>query len=136
MRIRYSAVVLEPESRVLLIEKLQEKLQPLLEQGWQMKNRPPAPEEKLPHHMTMTMGSLPIAMKDLVGSSQQLIAVKWGQSDKAAAVQVETSVPSNNDVKHITVAISPTGKPFHSNEITEWVDIDPIPLIGKIEEVA
>ena len=132
---RYTGIVLDEDSRQRLIQVLQDKLQPLLDQGWQMSNRPPAPLEQLPHHMTMWLGQAPLEFRHLLDTDRFLVAEKWGQSDKAAAVVVRTNVRCTNVIPHITMAISPIGKPFHSNEIKEWIDIEPIALTGKIKEV-
>jgi len=103
-----------------------------------MQNVPPpgVPPELLPHHMTITPGQpLPPDMRDLLGTTQDMVAYMWGQNEQAAAVAVRSAVRSTNKQPHITVAISPIGKPFHSNNITDWEPISEIQLKGKVEEV-
>jgi hypothetical protein len=65
-----------------------------------------------------------------------MTAVAIGINDKALAVKVETDIPSDNDVKHVTVATSPDGKPQHSRDITEWTPLSiPISLDSKLTKV-
>lgn len=137
-KVRYSGIVLDEASYSKLVNALQKYLKPLLEAGWQMQNRPPPPNppERLPHHMTITPSALPEDLRPLIGKPQTMVAFKWGQSDKAAAVAVKSSVRSTNAVPHITVAISSTGKPFDSNQIKDWIDLpQEITLTGTVEEV-
>ncbi|KAL6056658.1 Protein-lysine N-methyltransferase efm5 [Balamuthia mandrillaris] len=58
--------------------------------------------------------------------------IALGQSEHAAAVLVLTDAPTNNAVPHITLAVSPIGKPVHSNEIPEWREVD---VEGKLGQV-
>lgn len=137
-KVLYSAIVLDGVERQKLVSALKERLEPLLQQGWKMQNSPPpgVPPEILPHHMTIIPGQpLPPDMRDLIGTKQQMTAYMWGQNEQAAAVAVRSSVHSTNAQPHITVAVSPIGKPFHSNNITEWEPISEIQLSGIVEEV-
>ena len=48
------------------------------------------------------------------------------------AVGIETTVPSNNIKKHVTVAVGPAGKPKDSNDLLVWDKIQPFPLEALI----
>lgn len=61
-------------------------------------------------------------------------------TDRVIAVGVTTWVPSDNKVKHITLAVAPGAKPKESNDIPEhaWQLIDraeQVSLCGHIREV-
>jgi hypothetical protein len=87
-------------------------------------------------HMTINMGEAtkgPAA--HLVGQQAEITIKSLGKSEKVIALGVDTSIPSENQQKHITLAVSPDGKAQDSNQITNW---EPIPLIrlkGIIREV-
>ena len=90
------------------------------------------------HHMTMLFGK---NKNDLVknyidtniGETVDLMAVAIGVSDDAIAVQIQSSVPSDNKIPHVTIATPPRGKPFKSNLITDWKKLEtPIKLSGII----
>lgn len=91
------------------------------------------------HHMTVNMGLAthgPAA--ELLGKEFDLEVVAFAKDQKCAAVFVHTDVPSNNAVKHITVAVNIKGggKPKHSNELKEWIDLPaPLKLRGIVQEV-
>lgn len=123
----YTALVLDADSQTYLMEA--ESIYGFIPKGW----------EVIAHHMTINMGPAMDMVKDILGSQGYMKVIKWGISDKALAVQVESGVPSNNAIKHITIAVNRAngGKPFHSNQITEWYDIpedDQIVLIGTVQE--
>jgi hypothetical protein len=137
-KVLYSAIVLNGVERQKLTDVLKDRLEPLLRQGWKMQNSPPpgVEPEVLPHHMTIVPGQpLPPDMRDLIGTKQDMVAYMWGQNEQAAAVAVRCGVRSTNAQPHITVAVSPIGKPFHSNNIKEWEPISEIQLSGIVEEV-
>ena len=55
------------------------------------------------------------------------------------AIQVECSTAvSNNKIPHVTIAISPNGRPKDSNDIQEWTDVkgtkQAIVLNGTVKE--
>lgn len=64
----------------------------------------------------------------------KITANQFGMSDKAIAVGVKTLCPSNNEIKHITLATNKSndGKPVDSNYILNWKDIMPIELEGIV----
>jgi len=91
--------------------------------------------EKLAHHMTIKMCGLPEGV--IKGTKVKLTATEIGSfDDKVVAVKVVTDVKTNNETKHITLAVNRDndGKPFLSNKITEWTPIDQIELDGIISE--
>lgn len=95
------------------------------------------------HHMTMVHGSQFNARKDIVQFCQEnlntahIISVdEIGANDHCVAVKISTSLPSQNAHKHITIAISPTGKARESNNIVVWKKLpEKISLSGIIEAV-
>ena len=67
-----------------------------------------------------------------VGEDVLLKATHVGVSDKAIAIRVNGEI-SANVIPHITIACSPTGKPVDSNKITNWREIVPFTISGKID---
>ena len=67
-----------------------------------------------------------------VGEDVLLKATHVGVSDKAIAILVNGEM-SANAIPHITIACSPTGKPVDSNKITNWREIVPFTISGKID---
>ena len=104
------------------------------------------------HHMTIIhhtgMRCSPAdsqrALKDYVldwalsheGETVELLATEVGASDKAFAMLItDTSVPSRNALKHITLATHTAagGKAVDSNFITLWSELpEPLKLRGKV----
>lgn len=135
----YSAVLLDPASQVKLENLTEEikvngvRLSVLIKNGrW----------KKYCHHMTIHMGPLKDYLKSgektTLGSKQTLTVVSVGMSDKAVAVRVEGLMAghSKNDIPHVTLAVSPDGKPVDSNKITNWSNIDKkIVLHGEVKEL-
>jgi hypothetical protein len=118
--ISYSAVVLDHESSELLLNKFNGEIP----DGW----------KKYAHHMTIALGKA-IEDENLLGSSQTLIVTQIGKSDMVIAVRVE-GFPSKNKIPHITLAVNPEGgKPFMSNKIEEWEDIEPFEITGEVRNI-
>ena len=67
-----------------------------------------------------------------VGEDVLLKATHVGMSDKAIAIRVNGEM-SANAIPHITIACSPIGKPVDSNKITNWREIDPFTISGRID---
>jgi predicted kinase len=116
--VKYSAVVLDTASKTRLLEFVGDKIP----QGWKV----------FAHHMTINMG--PLKDKSDIGKNVTLSVTALGLSDMAMAVKVE-GYPSKNAIPHVTVAVSPSGKPVMSNEITKWQDIKRFNLMGTVTEV-
>ena len=67
-----------------------------------------------------------------VGEDVLLKATHVGVSDKAIAIRVNGEM-SANAIPHITIACSPTGKPVDSNKITNWREMVPFTISGRID---
>jgi len=89
------------------------------------------------HHMTIGFGkNIPKEIKDDIGNTVNLRATTIGKSDMAVAVGVEGYV-SGNKIAHITLGVSPDGKPVMSNDITNWKNLDSyINLSGEVMQTA
>ena len=61
--------------------------------------------------------------------SAQIVAV--GKTDTAIALKVE-GIETANKIAHITLAVSPEGRPVDSNKITEWNPVGPIEINGAL----
>ncbi len=118
--ISYSAVVLDHESSESLLNKFNVEIP----DGW----------KKYAHHMTIDLGKA-VEDENLLGSSQTLTVTQIGKSDMVIAVRVE-GFPSKNKIPHITLAVNPEGgKPFMSNKIEEWNDIEPFEITGEVRNI-
>ena len=118
--ISYSAVVLDHESSELLLNTFKGEIP----DGW----------KKYAHHMTIALGKA-IEDENLLGSSQILTVTQIGKSDMVIAVRVE-GFPSKNKIPHVTLAVNPEGgKPFMSNKIEEWKDIEPFEITGEVRNI-
>ena len=118
----YTAIVLDEPSKALLLSHFPSP------EGW----------EKICHHMTINMGSAdkgPAA--NLLGQKVHMTVTSLAQDDKVMAVGVETTVPSSNARKHVTIAVnrSAGGKPFHSNLLSNWQATKPMVISGTVMEV-
>jgi len=119
----YTAIVLDQQSQQQLIARFGDII--------------PADWERLCHHMTINLNSAstgPAAA--LLGQPAELNVTSISQNELVMAVGVETSVPSTNSIKHITLAVNRKGggKPFHSNKLTDWHPTSPLKLHGTIQE--
>ena len=97
----------------------------------------PAGFQPIAHHMTINMGGIssgPCANR--LGEKAFVTVVAYAQDDKVCAVKVETNIPSTNKIKHITIGVNRKngGKPFHSNNLTNWKEVVPFTLQGMIME--
>lgn len=119
----YSALVLDDKSRSKLVKAFRDLIPPNF--------------EVIAHHMTITMGPLvggPLAQ--LNGLEATATVTHFACDDKVCAVKVETSVPSKNKIKHITLGVNREagGKPVMSNNLTDWQEVSPVVLLGTIKE--
>jgi hypothetical protein len=121
-RVLYSAVVLSKESH----NKLLEVFADLIPEGW----------KEFAHHMTIVFGKgLPEDQKKDLDQEVTLHATDIGISDDAIAVKVE-GYSTTNKIPHITIAVSPQGKPQMSNQIENWQPLGyDLPLNGTVTEV-
>jgi hypothetical protein len=124
--VRYHGVLLSEKSRKELIALFP------VEDGWRAHA----------HHMTIALNAYePREGVPPLGSEAELRIVAFGKSAKACAVQV-SGVASQNKIAHITLAVSPSGKPVDSNFIAEWEQLpadhpaSSLVLHGVVAEVA
>lgn len=115
---------LYPESHGALIQALGSQIP----EGWKI----------YAHHMTIAFGKpqredVMEYINNNMGKEVEFTAVELGRSDTVMAVKVRTDIPSNNKITHVTLAVSPNGKPVQSNFITDWKPLpEPIKLKAKI----
>lgn len=117
------AAYLYPESHGKLIQTLGSKIP----DDWKI----------FAHHMTIAFGrpkneNTKEYIQNNLGQDVELTAVKLGISETVMAVEVQSPAPSDNKIWHITLAVSPQGKPVQSNYITNWKPLpEPIKLLAK-----
>lgn len=99
----------------------------------------PSDWRKYAHHMTIIYNNKSEVAQawanttaPRMGEDVLLRATHVGVSDKAIAIRVSGEM-SANDIPHITIACSPIGKPVDSNKITNWREIDPFTINGRID---
>ena len=93
--------------------------------------------DKFCHHMTINMGPSDLGpAAEILNQEFELTVVSFAQDENVIAVGVETLVPSNNTVKHITLAVNLIGgaKPRQSNDLKDWHPISTLKLFGRVEE--
>jgi hypothetical protein len=119
-KVSYSGVILDKNSQQEILSRVE------VPQNW----------KTYAHHMTICLGPLPENLQHLKGKKQQLRITKLGKSDMAIAFGVDSDL-SLNKIPHITIAINSSigAKPKDSNNITEWEDIEPFVVYGRVEEV-
>jgi hypothetical protein len=120
----YTAVILYPGDQQKLLAHLSNEFPP----WW----------EVLCHHFTISLTSLensPCAGR--LGEKVEMIVKSFAIGENVAAVGIETAIPSNNAIKHITVAVDryAGGKPAYSNKLTNWKPIAELKIYGEICEV-
>jgi hypothetical protein len=120
-KVLYSAVVLDDKSQKELLSRFKDSIP----EGW----------KPFAHHMTIVFGK-GLDDKNLVGAEVTLMVKELGKSDKAMAVKVE-GYPSANEIPHITLAVNTLedGKPFMSNQITDWSPVENFTVTGIVTEV-
>lgn len=87
------------------------------------------------NHITLNLGAA--KDKSLIGQEVTFTLTDVAQDDKVMAAKASISVPSMNNLPHITIAVNINngGKPVMSNNLSNWKSISPITLKGKILEV-
>jgi hypothetical protein len=119
-KVKYTAVVLTPESRELLLT-----LFPPLE-GY----------EPIAHHMTICMGEWD--KPEMIGRKVLLTVVGFDCDSKVSAVEIGAGGGfSKNGTPHVTISVNRGngGKPVMSNDLKNWTKIHPFLIEGIIEEV-
>lgn len=121
----YTALVLDKESQSKLVAALVTSIP----DEWYI----------IAHHMTCNIGGPDAGpAHQYLGKTCELTVVSAAANSKVFAVGVESEVPSNNKHKHITIAVNVRqgGKPKMSNDLTDWVTLDPpLGLTGTVKEV-
>jgi len=95
----------------------------------------------LPHHMTILS---PMQQKyrypaEYLNQPAEVTVTGYATNDKVLAVAVTTDLPTKQDIPHITIATSPTGKPKDSNDLLASAEInslEPFTANGVVEEVS
>ena len=88
------------------------------------------------HHMTINLGRIKPEEKHLIGKTHKAKITHIGthEDSNVTALKVETDIPSVNESKHITLAIGENGKPFMSNQIQNWKEVDNLEIDLKVGE--
>ncbi len=88
------------------------------------------------HHMTMNLGRLQEKDKHLLGKEFKSKITHLGINKDIGimALKIDTDIPSKNEHKHITLALKEGTKPFRSNDIQEWIEIEPLEISLKVGE--
>ena len=99
---------------------------------------PEIPEnwKKVAHHMTLNLGHCFEDYKDFLYNDYEISIDAFGIDFEleVCAVKVSTKIPSKNNTKHITLAISENGKPMNSNKIENWIDVEPFIINATVGE--
>ena len=93
--------------------------------------------ESLPHHMTLVHGPSIRYPAQYLNQENEVMVTGYAINDKVLAVTVKTSLPNKQDIPHITIAVSPTGKPNDSNKLLASAEIKPLnpfSVSGTIKE--
>lgn len=121
--VAYTAVVLYDLDRRRLLRQFQDQLPP----DW----------EVTADHMTINIEEAvkgPAA--SMLGKQAVLEVRSFAIDEMVAAVRVESTVPSMNRIKHITLAFDPNGgSAKDSNNLKNWKPVEPFRLKGVVKEV-
>lgn len=88
-------------------------------EAWWVHNIGPLLGKPICHHMTISFKPNPAKVAETpFGEAVTLEVVGWGQDEDVQAVVVKpVGVATDNSIPHVTVAVSPTGKPFMANKM-------------------
>ena len=83
-------------------------------------------------HMTVKFGSEGVPERYLGPAQCKVVGVAL--NDRVMTAKVETDVPTQNAIPHITIATAPGAKPRESNDFSldDFDDVDPIVLKGEV----
>ncbi len=83
-------------------------------------------------HMTVKFGSEGVPERYLGPAQCKVVGVAL--NDRVMAARVETDIPTQNDIPHITIATAPGAKPRESNDFSldDFDDVDAIVLKGEV----
>jgi len=122
----YKAAFITKDSRAKLLSELKDKIP----DDWRI----------YAHHMTMLFGKKQNDMiqkyiDQHIDTEVKLNAIELGISPDAMAVKIESDVPTDNKIPHVTIAVPKGGKPVNSNNITNWERLEqPIEITATIGE--
>ena len=71
-------------------------------------------------------------LEPLIGTKETMQVTHIGLSDMAVAFRVDYK--TTNKISHVTVAVAPNAKPVESNYITDWEEIEPFYISGKLDK--
>lgn len=124
----YTALVLTQSDQ----RKLKQMMAPNIPEGW----------EVICHHVTLNMGAITDGpnTEEILGTKINFGIDAFSINDKVCAVRVSDiydGVKSVNATPHITVAVNRKGggKPFMSNQLSEWEWITPQVFSGIVQQV-
>ncbi|TPX60327.1 hypothetical protein PhCBS80983_g01852 [Powellomyces hirtus] len=126
-QVRYTGIVLDDNDAL----ELQSRYPPA--QDWSPRY----------HHVTVCMGPSKEELVEPMGGVGARVSMKvvaYGQiADKVTAVKVEadsdSTLVSDNETPHITLAVAPGAKAQASNTITQWIPLaTPFVISGTIQE--
>lgn len=124
-RAKYTAAILTKKSAKKLLSIVHEKIP----EGWTINA----------HHMTINLGEAMSEVQHLMGKKVTLNVTGYGYSEEyqVIAMLVETEVFSQNEIKHITVALNKAegAQAFHSNKIESFAHIEPFTLEAIVDVV-
>ena len=83
-------------------------------------------------HMTVKFGSEGVPERYLGPAQCKVVGVAL--NDRVMTARVETDIPAQNDIPHITIATAPGAKPHESNDFSldDFDDVDTIVLKGEV----
>ena len=83
-------------------------------------------------HMTVKFGSEGVPERYLGPAQCKVVGVAL--NDRVMTARVETDIPAQNDIPHITIATAPGAKPHESNDFSldDFDDVDAIVLKGEV----
>lgn len=93
--------------------------------------------KNLPHHMTLVHGPSIRYPAQYLNQKDEVVVTGYAINDKVLAVTVKTNLPNKQNIPHITIAVSPTGKPNDSNSLLASVKpkaLKPFSVSGTIKE--
>lgn len=121
--VSYTAVVLYELDKRRLLNQFQDLIPP----DWDRKA----------DHMTINIGEAKAGpAAHLVGKPATVEVRAFAINELVCAVRVESEVPSQNTLKHITLAINPNGgSSKDSNQLKNWKPVEPFKVRGVVKEV-
>lgn len=124
----YFGIFIDENSKQINLDTLEQN-EVQIPEGWKMFN----------HHMTIAFNdgtaeaeTLYNIYSRIFGNITNITVDGIGVSNDAIALRVKYNNPIANKTPHITIATPPNGKPVNSNKITEWYDIEPYEIKGKL----